>query len=294
MNVSAIVRRHVTNRKVQLRTCTLIVMLASPAALLCQSEAREIVRRATLAEESNWKVARKYVYSERVDLKHLDAQGRLESEDVKVHDVTLLEGSPYRRLVARGDRALTFAEEQKEQEKFAKSSAERRKETAAQRARRVGEYDDRPEWQREAWRDLLEAFDFKQAADAVWDGRTVYTIVATPRHGFKPRSRTAKAMLHLNGRLWVDKQDFNLVKAEVEAIDNIWIGYFLVRIAKGTRAAFEQIRVNNEVWLASQVQASISARVGLFKVVRLEHAVSYSKCHEFNTDPVVVSRVRTK
>ena len=277
--------------KIPLRIGTLLMMAASPA-LLGQSDARDIVRRATEAEANNWKLARKYIFSERINLKYLNSQGQLEKADVKAHDVILVDGSPYRRLVARDDHALTPAEERTEQEKLAKTLADRLKETAAQRARRVGDYDERPEWQREAWRDLLEAFDFRQAADDVRDGRKVYVIEGTPRRGFQPRSRTAKAMLHLNCKLWVEKQEFNLVKAEVEAIDNIWIGYFLVRVAKGARAGYEQARVNNEVWMASQVQASISARVGLFKVVRLQHEVIYSKCRELRTDPLVISQGR--
>jgi hypothetical protein len=194
-------------------------------------------------------------------------------------------------LVARDDRPLTLAEEKKEREKFARSIAERRKETAPQKAQRVAEYDGRPEWQREAWRDLPDAFDFRQAADAEWDGRKVYVIEATPRRGFQPRSRTGKAMLHLNCKLWVDKQDYNLVKAEVEAVDTIWVGLFLVRIAKGSRASFEQTRVNDEVWLASEVRAVLSARLGLFKVLRLEHEASYSKCREVQADSRGIPRL---
>jgi hypothetical protein len=277
---------------IQLPMRTLILLLAASPVLPAQSVAHDIVRRATEAEANNWKMARKYIFSERVNLKYLDAHGQLEKEEVKAHDVMLLDGSPYRRLVARDDRALTTEEERKEQEKLTKTLSERRKETVVQRARRIGDYGDRPEWQREAWRDLLDAFDFRQVADDVRNGRMVYVIEGVPRRGFQPRSRTAKAMLHLNCKLWIDKQDFNLVKAEVEAIDNIWIGYFLVRVAKGTHAGYEQSRVNDEVWMASQVQASISARVGLFKVVRLQHEVSYSKCHEFQPDQPIISQMK--
>jgi len=264
--------------------CSAVLVLAAGRGLAAELDVRDIVRRAAAAEEQNWNLARKYAFSERVNLKHLNSDGKVESQEVKIHDVTLLDGTPYKRLVAYGDRPLTAAEERKEQEKLARSIAERKKESAVQRALRLREYDGRPEWQREAWRDLPEAFDFRQAADGMWQGRKVYVIHATPRRGFQPRSRTARAMLHLNCELWIDKQDFNLVKADVEAIDTIWVGLFLVRIAKGTRAGYEQMRVNGEVWLASQVQATISARLGLFKVIRLEHEASYSKCREYTGD----------
>ena len=46
-------------------------------------------------------MARTYTPSERVNLKHLDSQGGVKSQEVKIHDVMMLDGCPYRRLVAR-------------------------------------------------------------------------------------------------------------------------------------------------------------------------------------------------
>ena len=85
-------------------------------------------------------MARTYTPSERVNLKYLDSQGGVKSQEVKIHDVMMLDGCPYRRLVARHDLPLSPAEERKEQEKLARSTAECRDETAAQRIERVTEY----------------------------------------------------------------------------------------------------------------------------------------------------------
>ena len=148
--------------EIPLQSRAVLLILASATALLGQADAREVIRRAVAAEERNWKVARNYGFSERVDARRLDPQGRLKSKDLKIYDVMLLEGSPYRRLVARDDRPLSTGEEKKEQEKLARSTAERREETAPQRAQRLAEYDRRPEWQREAWHELPEAFDFRR------------------------------------------------------------------------------------------------------------------------------------
>ena len=92
------------------------------------------------------------------------------------------------------------------------------------------------------------------AEEESWDGNSMYVIEATPRPGYQPRSRTAKVLVQLQGRLWVDKRDYHLVKAEVEVVDTISVGLFLIRLAKGSRAAFEQTRVNDEVWLPQRVQ----------------------------------------
>lgn len=219
--------------EIPLQTRTLLLILASATALLGQGDAREVIRRAVAADERNWKVARNYTFSERVNLRYLDSQGRVKSQEVRIHDVMLLDGSPYRRLVARDDRPLPPGEEKKEQEKLARSIAERREETAAQRAQRLAEYDRRPDWQREAWRELPEAFDFRLAAEEVLDGHSLWAIEAKPRQEYQPRSRTAKVLAHLQGKLWVDRQDYHLVKAEVEVVATISVGLFLVRLAQG-------------------------------------------------------------
>jgi hypothetical protein len=277
-----------------LQTRALLLILASATAVLGQTDAREVIRRAVAADARNWKVARNYNFSERVNLRYLDSQGRVKSQEISIRDVMLLDGSPYRRLVARDDHPLPPAEERKEYEQLARSIAERRGETAAQRAQRLAEYDRRPEWQREAWRELPEAFDFRLAAEEVRDGHSLYVIQATPRQGYQPRSRTAKVLAHLQAKLWVDRQDYRLVKAEVEVVDTISMGLFLVRVAKGSRAAFEQTRVNDEVWLPRQVRAFVSIRLGLLKMLRIEQETSYSKCREFQTDSPIVSQVKAR
>jgi hypothetical protein len=287
-------RKTKAQMQVPLQTRALLLILASATAVLGQGDAREVIRRAVAADERNWKVARNYTFAERVDLRYLDSQGRVKSREVRILDVMLLDGSPYRRLVARDGQPLPPGEEKNEQEKLARSIVERREETAAQRAERRGQYNRRPEWQRDAWRELPEAFEFRLAGEEVRDGRGLYVIEATPRRGYQPQSRTAKVLAHLQAKLWVDKQDYHLVKAEVEAVTTISVGLFLVRLAKGSRAAFEQTRVNDEVWLPSQVRAFVAARLGLLKVLRIEQETSYSNCRESQTDSPIAWQTKAK
>ena len=65
-----------------------------------------VIRRAVAADSRNWKVARNYSFSERVDLRRLDAQGHVDSEELKTYIVRPLEGSSYRLLAARDDKML--------------------------------------------------------------------------------------------------------------------------------------------------------------------------------------------
>jgi hypothetical protein len=266
------------------QTRVLIVILASASALLSQDDAREVIRRAVAADLRNWKTARDYTFSERVDSRYMDSQGRLKSREVRSHDVLLLDASPYRRLVARDDRPLLPADEKKEQEQFNRNVTARRQETVVQRTLRVTEYARRPDWQREAWRELPEAFDFRFVAEENLDGHRLYVIEAVPRHGYEPGTRTGKILARLKAKLWVDRQDYRVVKVEADVMETISVGLFLVRVAKGSHATLEQIPVNQGVWLPHRVHAILSARVGLVKMLRIDQEIIYSNFREVHAD----------
>ena len=262
--------------------------LASTAALLGQVDAREIIRQSVPADERNWRVARNHTFLERVELRRLDTQGRLKSSEARTYDVTLQAGTPYRQLVQRDDRALPPSEEKREQKRLTESIAERLQETGVERAKRVTKYERRPDWQREAWRELPEAFEFRLAGEGMLDGRGVFIIEATPRLGYQPRSLTAKFFRSLKGRFWVDQQDHQIVKVEAEVIDNIWMGLFLVRVAKGSRAILELTRASDGVWVPGRRQVFASARVGLLKALRFEQRGRYSRYDSAPTDAQMI------
>ena len=92
----------------------LLLGVASATTLLAQLDAREIIRRAVAADSRNWKIARNYAFSERVDLRRLDPRGHVDFEELKTYIVRPLEGSSYRLLAARDDRPLPAIEEKLE------------------------------------------------------------------------------------------------------------------------------------------------------------------------------------
>ncbi len=255
----------------------LLLGLASTTALLGQVNASEIIRNAVAADESNWKIARNYSFAQRVELRKLDALGKVKSSEVRSYDITFEEGTPYRQLVERDDLPLLPAEERKEQENLAKSIAQRRQETDTERARRLSVYERRPDWLREAWHELPDAFEFRLAGEGKLEGRGVFIIEGTPRPGYQPRSRTAKLLPSIKGRFWVDQQDHQIVKVEAEVIETIWMGLFLVRVAKGTHATLELACVSDGVWLPDRLQVFASARLGLLSTLRFEQDIHYSR-----------------
>jgi hypothetical protein len=255
----------------------LLLGVATTAALLSQMDPREIIRNAVAADQRNWKIARNYTFLQRVELRRLDAQGRLKLSEAKTYDVTLQEGTPYRQLIQRDDSPLTSAEEKKERENLAKNIAARRQETEAERAKRLSAYERRPDWQREAWHELADAFEFRLAGEGMLDGHYILIIEGTPRQGYQPRSGTARIFRSIKSKFWVDQRDHHIVKVEAEVTDTISVGIFLVRVAKGSRATLELTRIGDGVWLPDRLQVFASARLGLLKALHIEQQVHYSR-----------------
>jgi len=252
-------------------------------------DAHEIVQRSVAAMEGNWKIARNYTFLEREEERQLDSEGRVKSKEVKTYDITLLEGSPYMRLTERDDHPLPPADEKKEREKLEKSIAERQKETPAERQRRIDDYEKRRQRQRETMQEVAEAFDFHLAGQDRIDGRDVWILDATPRPGYNPRSRDAKILPHVRGKLWIDQRTYHWVKLEAEVIDTVSWGLFLVRLDRGARIWFEQTLVNNEVWLPKRVSITASARLGVFKKIRVEEDTTFRNFRKFQTDSRLVA-----
>lgn len=278
-----------TSRTIRTGVHALLLGMIATAGVAAEADAREIVRRAVLADRQNWQGARNYGFSERVDERRLNSEGDLKTKEVILYEVTLPEGSPYRRITGRGDLPLLPAEDRKEREKLRASIAQRRRENAAQRSSRLAAYEEPPKWRREAWMELPDAFEFRLIGQETVGGHRVHVIEATPRPDYKPRSGTAKMFRSLLGRLWVEVEDYQLVKAEVEVTDDLWFGVFLVRLAKGATASFEMARADRNIWLPHRVRALASFRIGLIHVRHLQHEIRYSEGRDLRTSPAITS-----
>jgi hypothetical protein len=197
-------------------------------------DAREIVRRSLEMDQKNQAIARNYTFLERQDTRMLDRSGKPKKPpEIRTFDVTLLEGSPYRRLVARNDRPLPPDEERKEAEKLRKSIDERRKETPAQRQLRIAEWERKQQHQRAPFQEIPDAFDLRVAGEETLNGREAYVIAVTPKPGYKPKLAAAAYFPKIKGKLWIDKRDNQWIKGEIETLDTISFGGILVRLDKG-------------------------------------------------------------
>jgi len=239
-------------------------------------DAVEIVRRAAKEYERAVHAVEAYSYRERMVIRDLDGDGRLKSEEIKTHEYTMIEGSPYRRLIMQNDKPVSPEEAKGQTEALEKTRVARREESPEERRKRIKEYQERRDRNLPAVREVPDAFVFRLAGVETIEGRPAWVIEGTPRKGYDPKDRRARLFTGLKGKVWIDQADYQVVKAEGELIEPVNFALFLVRIAKGAWVKVEQTRVAEGLWLPRRIDYQVSARIALIKAFNEARFASYS------------------
>jgi hypothetical protein len=230
-----------------------------------------------------------YTFIERRVEQRLDASGRTTEEAVKVFEV--YPGLPgedrYRRLIEEDGKpippdklAQQDRERQRDVESYAQklsSGPEREKATRAiekERARYAAAVDD-----------IFRVYDIRMAKRESIEGHNTILATLTPKADPKPRTEDGKIMSHFKALAWISESDYELVRAEIEAVDTLSFGLgLLARVHKGTVATYQRRKVNNEVWLPERVTWTASAKVLLLKSLRLRGVSEFSNYRKFTVD----------
>src|SRR5262249_53003942 len=106
-----------------------------------------------------------------------------------------------------------------------------------------------------------------------------------PGKGFKPKSRGEEIVSTLAGTTWVDEPAQQIARLEARFTDSYKIGRgMLAAIESSTEFTFEQEKVGDEVWLASAMEANLSARVLLLAKFNRSVERRYSDYKKYQID----------
>jgi hypothetical protein len=260
----------------------ILVLIASTAFA---QDANEIIRRATDRDFTNFENRKNYTYQERSEVREYNTKGKLAKTNVETHEILILEGQPYERLVGRGDKPLSEKDTNKEQVKLDREVEKRKRQSAAEKAKLDKERVEEQKYLRE----FTEAFNFKVIGEEAVSGKPTWVISVTPKPGYRPKESEAKMFTKLRGKVWIDKNEYHWVKAEGEAIDTLSFGFFLFRVAPGATVSFEQTSVNGEVWLPSRISVRAEARIAVLKKMRAEIDFTYRDYKKFQADSKIVA-----
>jgi len=230
-----------------------------------------------------------YMFIERRTEQKLDAAGRLTDETVSTFEV--YPGLPgqdrYRRLIEEHGKPVppeTLARRDRDRQKEVESYA-RRISTSSEREKETRQREkDRQEY-RAAIDDLFRVYDIRMVRRELREGHDTIFFTLMPKPGAKPQTDDGQMMQHFKARAWISESDYELVRVEIEVLDDVSIGWgLLARVHKGTVGTYQRRKVNNEVWLPEQVTWTASARVLLLKQMRLRGMADYSGYRKFSVD----------
>lgn len=278
-----------------LRLAAGIAIAASLAAsLLAQSPSfpseTELMQRVRSAVMLDYELQAGYTYIERRRDVKVSRLGKVTVGPLRTFEVfpSSKPGGTYKRLIAVDGKPLDppeLARRDAEHERDLREAEEReRTERPQQRALRMKkEEEERAE--REAILD--DAFAVFQPAivgrDTI-DGQPVLVIDLSPRAAASVRTRHGRWMKQFAGRMWVGERDYQAVRIDMRATDDVTIGWGIVgRVHQGSRFVFARRRFG-DVWLPAETIYDVSGRTLLFRKFQFTATTTYSDYRRLTGD----------
>jgi hypothetical protein len=194
-----------------------------------------------------------YTYEKRTLLEQLDGAGRAITTEEKIHQVRLVRGLPFNRLVRIQGRKLTAEESKREdakEERFQQQfvSTDRRKLAARKQALVTPE--------------LLARYQFAVKQRVVLSNRPTLVVTFKPRDEDMPeRSVEDKILNRLTGTLWIDEAEADTARVQAYLVESVAVGW-LGWLGSLTRCelSLTRQRMPDGIWINDRMTLFIQAR----------------------------------
>lgn len=227
--------------------------LTAPAS---EPDPQEIIRRSVEANQANWKEAENYSFTER------DAEIEGDSvETVKTYRVLMIEGSPYKRLIAVNDEPVPSVRQAEEVRKLQREIYKRQHETKEERDQRIDKYSKERDQDHALLKEMADALDYTVVGTEDLNGHEVWVLEATSKPSYKPKNREAKILTGMIGKLWVDKPTYQWVRVEAQVVKPVSFLGFIAKVGPGTSFVLEQEIVSVNLWLPKHFSMKVKATI---------------------------------
>lgn len=230
---------------------TLFGLALMGAAGEAQVSVQEIVERSVAANDKDFAAEPEFNFIEK------DHEGKT----TKTFQVTMIDGSPYQRLLASSGKALSPAQEAVELKKEEKTAAERRAQTPEQREKRIADYGKELKSDHEMMSQLSKGFDFRIVGTRKSGQRSVWVLTATPKPSYRPPNMDCEVLRGMRGEMWIDKETYEWAKVTAEVIRPVSIGGLLAEVEPGTRFEIEKAPVTAGIWQITHFSMQSHAKV---------------------------------
>ena len=179
----------------------------------------------------------------------------------KTYQELMILGSRYERLVAIDGNPLPPEQEGQQQRKLEATIRRRRNESQEDKEQRLAKEEAVRKRDHALIEQIPKGFDFQYVAEEQLAGHECYVIQATPKAGYRPPNRETEVLKGAQGRIWIDKETYNWVKAGAEVIHPVSIVAYLSRVEPGTRFELDMTPMPDGVWMPSHFTMKARAKV---------------------------------
>jgi hypothetical protein len=245
----------------------LLAALAAPPLPEGNAYVRGLVEKQRAREEA----LNLYTYDASEIVEELDAKGRREGVEVTRYEVFHVKGVPIRKKVGMDGKPLPSDEKAREEERVAKKvESVLQGRTTLERAEvKLSQ--------------VLERYDFKAVAREQEDERPTLVFDFAPQPGER-KLEGDRFLRVLAGRIWVDEEESQLVRAEIRSTEGVRFAWGLGPALDTLSLDLEFERAGEGVWLPSRLKAMAAGRTLPLKDFRTRVTVIYSRYRRFGTE----------
>lgn len=235
--------------------CLLAILAPAP---LPGQDVNAIIKKAVVADRENQKVASRYLFNQNVTVEKLGKDGTVRSSRNSRFLVKAGEGISYEVTGLKGqdESVLVAGETYDFSDNATATKHDVRK--GANNTRRVSTPVD---VYRESisMEDLADKYTFKLKGQETIGGRECHLIEFTPKEKVKTRGRTEKVMAHMGGRLWIDTQEYALVKCQSRLLKPLSIAWFFATLRE-LELEYQAQKLSQGVWMPKSLNLKFTTR----------------------------------
>lgn len=211
--------------------------------------ADQIIGRAVEKSAHPRPLPHSYSYLKKTLTEELNAQGKIKERKQKTWEVRLAPDHSYGRLVDVNGRPPSGSD--------LKNNSQN--ETNANEV--LGPFKPREGGRSFLTADLVSRFDFSLAGDSQVNGRNAFQLNFQPKNPAPPRRRPVDRLLNnVTGTLWVDAEEFELAKAQVNLRSEVAFWGGLLGSLKKLAYTVTRTRVADGLWLNATSSGDFEGR----------------------------------
>ncbi len=226
-------------------------VLAPGIAFAQQSSVQAIIEKSVAANKVDFEAAPDFNYKER------DREGK----ESKTYQVTMIDGTPYQRLIAVNGNPLSASQNAEQERKQQQETNQRRSQSNADRQNRIAKYQKDRRRDNQMMNQLTKAFDFTLLGKHKVRGFTVWALKATPKPGYQPPNMETQVLPGMQGELWIDQKTYQWVRVTARVIRPVSIEGFLAQVEPGTQFELEKSPVGGGSWQITHFAMKSNAKV---------------------------------